>query len=274
MNFKGTYFWFDKKLCPSDTDQLSDFTNLSDTVYEVVRYTDGVALFFEDHFIRLQHSMERRKIVQPPDKTTIQQIIDELGAANHITEGNIRIDISLPEAKIRVAFIPHSYPTKVMYQQGVKLVSVHAHRDMPDVKQESVRQLIKNEVDNAIARSGSYEAVLIEPDGSITEGSRSNLFFIRRNVLYTAPDSMVLKGITRQKMLDLAHQESIKVQQSSISIDELPGIEAAFLTGTSPKLLPISKIDTCSFQINHPVITLLMDGYNRMIRQYIDSKKA
>ena len=87
-----------------------------------------------------------------------------------------------------------------------------------------------------IRESGVYEVLLVNRESKVTEGSRSNLFFIREGVVRTAPDSEVLPGITRQKVLELISEEGFRLDIRSLALEELPSAEAAFLTGTSPKV--------------------------------------
>jgi branched-chain amino acid aminotransferase len=95
----------------------------------------------------------------------------------------------------------------------------------------------------------------------ITEGSRSNIFFVRRNTLVTAPDNLVLSGITRKHILDICTIEKIRIEFRSISVDELSGYESVFMTGTSPVVLPFCCIEEKSFNAGLPLMAKLRELY-------------
>jgi branched-chain amino acid aminotransferase len=139
-------------------------------------------------------------------------------------------------------------------------------RNQPNLKIQ--HSAYKNAVQQKLNDSGAYEAVLAA-DGVVTEGSKSNLFFIEGNNVYTANDNQVLGGITRSKLISICFDQKINLIKGEIYLKELYGFEASFLTGTSPKVLAIKKIDDVSFNVSHPLIILLSEELNRIIEQDI-----
>jgi branched-chain amino acid aminotransferase len=77
---------------------------------------------------------------------------------------------------------------------------------------------------------------------------------------------MVLPGITREKIIQLCKKFGIKFNEQKISINAINKYEGAFLTGTSPKVLPIKNIDTHHYDVNNRVIRILMSAFDEMIR--------
>jgi len=110
---------------------------------------------------------------------------------------------------------------------------------------------------------------LVDRDGMITEGSRSNVFFVKGDVFYTAPASMVLEGITRQKVIECLTKLAFPVVEQAVKGNEIDKFDAAFLTGTSPKVLPVSAVGKQMFDVRNNAILKLMDIYNQMIQNYI-----
>jgi branched-chain amino acid aminotransferase len=123
-----------------------------------------------------------------------------------------------------------------------------------------------------MSESGCYEVLLVNQRGEFTEGSRSNLFFLKDGVFITAISEDILPGITRQKVLDLIVARGKKVVERNLKEIELPLSEGAFLTGTSPKVLPIRTIDNQTFKTDHPEIRELMTDYDLLIEQYIRNR--
>ena len=103
----------------------------------------------------------------------------------------------------------------------------------------------------------------------ITEGSKSNVFFIRKECVMTAPGDKVLKGITREKVISFCNKLNYKLIECPISIDTLPSMEAVFLTGTSPKILPVNRIDQITYSTGHPMMKNLMAAYDDLIQEDI-----
>lgn len=124
---------------------------------------------------------------------------------------------------------------------------------------------MRQRISEFIRAENLYDALLVGEDETITEGSKTNVFFVKKATLYTAPGDMVLKGITRQKVFDLCKQLNYKIIERSISIITLHKYEAAFFSGTSPKILPIRRIANIQYDVTHPVVKTLMTAYDNLI---------
>jgi branched-chain amino acid aminotransferase len=114
-----------------------------------------------------------------------------------------------------------------------------------------------------------YEVLLVDRHGRITEGSRSNVFFVKGNRFYTAPASQVLGGVTRKKVLQCLHGLGFTVIVEAVSAIEIGSFEAVFLTGTSPGVLPVNYIDAVYFKTDNPSVRQLMAQYDLMIEAYL-----
>ncbi len=241
-------------------------------IYEVVRVMEGVPLFLEDHLARFFHSAWLCHLEVPMDRETIVRLLRELTAVNGVREGNIRFSWSWrPAGKFLAGFIPHHYPGEEEYLLGVHCGLLAAERHDPNAK--VVQAGLRQEADLMIREHGVYEVLLVNRDGNITEGSRSNVFFVKEGIFLTAPADEVLPGITRQKVLELIHREGLRVETRSMTLEELPHAEAAFLTGTSPKVLPICRAGQFSFSPAHPLVNRLAEAYDAMMGDYIKKNR-
>lgn len=239
------------------------------SVYEVIRVMDGTALFLEDHFGRLLKSL---KIIGLPFHITFagfKQSIAELVRANQKSEGNIKFVYSVAGHDIHWAFtfIQHSYPSPEDYKSGVITDLLFAERLNPNAK--AIQSGIRDEADQMIADRKLYEVLLVDRDGMITEGSRSNVFFVKSEVFYTAPASMILEGITRQKVIECLTKLAFPVVGQAVKADKINLFDAVFLTGTSPKVLPVRAIGSRMFDVQNKAVVRLIDSYNQMIQNYI-----
>ena len=95
----------------------------------------------------------------------------------------------------------------------------------------------------------------------ITEGSRSNIFFLKGETLVTSPDNVILNGITRKHILEICRENNIKVEFACVKVDEISEFDAVFMTGTSPMVLPFYCIDDKFFNVKHPLIGKLRKLY-------------
>lgn len=237
-----------------------------DVYYEVIRVKQGRPLFLNDHLERLQNSCRSVKIPVLA-KENIADQIQQLIQAEKIKEGNVKIEVcdqpDADEIHLLVYRVKHHYPDKEQYEKGVKVMLSDLSRENPTIKKWNAAV---RESANAIKEQESvYEVLLTNQRGQITEGSKSNIFFVKDNTIVTAPDEEVLPGITRQKVLEICDQENIDVEYKALYPDDLKTVDAAFLTGTSPMVLPICSIDDMQLQIQHPTTTKILKKYQKMI---------
>jgi len=243
-------------------------------VYEVIRIVDGVPLFLEDHYNRLQKSMEIQGIAFGMEYQEFRQKIAKLVQLNQNPDGNIKFVYSIAENKPQWVFacIPHSYPTADDCLNGVTTDLLFVERENPNAK--VIQNTVRESANQLIADQKLYEVLLVDRNGLITEGSRSNVFFVKDEVFYTAPDSKVLVGITRTKVLRCLSELGFKVVEEAVGTNEISRFDAVFLTGTSPKVLPVRSIGNHIFNPQLPSVIKLIDRYNDLIAQYILNEKT
>ena len=240
-------------------------------VYEVIRVIRGVPLFTDDHLKRFYHSAWLCHLEIPLDGDMLSSILEKLIDINCVKEGNIRFSYCFrPTGNFQAYFIPHLYPDEYMVKNGVDCRILHEERKDPNVK--TIQSGIRDQANLMISESGCYEVLLVNQRGEFTEGSRSNLFFLKDGVFITAASEDILPGITRQKIMELIVARGKKVVERNVKEIELPLAEGAFLTGTSPKVLPIRNIENQTFKTDHTEIRELMADYDLLIEQYIRNR--
>jgi branched-chain amino acid aminotransferase len=246
----------------------------SRTIYEVIKVVSGIPLFLEKHMERLEASARLINYSVTNIMNSIRESITELIKANNSPEKNIKIivyNMGNPVPDFMAYFIRSSYPTPEQYETGVHGILLREERNNPNAK--VVNSGYKERVAAALAEANAYEALLVNREGEITEGSRSNIFFVRNGKVLTAPKGNVLIGITREYVFDLCKNLGIEIIEEPISVSMLGEMDGAFMTGTSPKILPISTIDDMSFSSpKNPVIKALISSYNDIVEKYIKEK--
>jgi branched-chain amino acid aminotransferase len=207
------------------------------------------------------------------DVTLIRKILDSLIRHNGLLQGNIRLLLHIPypgEPCLYAYFIPHVYPTPVMYASGVDTGLFKAVRVNPNVKR--MFPVIRDKISHFIRSGNLYEALLVK-NNIITEGSKSNVFFIKGDAVLTPPADLVLKGITRKKVFELCKRLDIVLMETKIPLNSLTEFQAAFLTGTSPKLLAIRRIGAVTLEVQNPIITSLTKAYDDLISVYVQQHR-
>lgn len=244
------------------------------SIYEVFRVISGIPLFLEKHLERLDQSAVRTNHDLHLTQQEIKNRIENLIFASGIETGNIKIvvDYQANHSDISAVFygffIEHHYPTDKDYEKGIDTITYRAERANPNAKVANVE--LNRTVKQAIKQANVYEALLLDRNGCLTEGSRSSLFMIKDNTLFTAPLIDVLPGITREYILEICASIDYKVIETSINENQLADMDALFLTGTSPNVLAIKRVNQLTFDsAAHPVVKAIMHAYDSLIQNYI-----
>ena len=90
---------------------------------------------------------------------------------------------------------------------------------------------------------GYHEALLLDTQGYVTEGSGENIFIVKKGKLYTPTLTSALDGITRDSVITIAHDEGLEVIEKNITRDEVYTADEAFFTGTAAEITPIKELD-------------------------------
>jgi branched-chain amino acid aminotransferase len=232
-------------------------------VYEVIRVIDGKPLFLKDHLSRMENSIKYFSKANFDNDLCKDRIIKLINDENIVNQ-NIRIEVGNFTKKTfsyKIFSFESSYLGHETYLEGVDVIIINKNRESPEIKirNDEFKLFVKNKLD----KSNAYEAILIDDNGKILEGSKSNLFFIKDNKILTSKSGSVLEGITLLNVLKVINQEKIEIIRRDIYKEELKSFDGAFLTGTSIDILPISKIEDIKFDIAKNVIIVdLMEKFN------------
>jgi branched-chain amino acid aminotransferase len=236
-------------------------------IYEVVRLINGRIQFLNDHLERFFASFHHINKIPGVTKENILTQLHLLIKVNDIPDGNIKfqsvIHYHTGSTEFYALFIPHSYPTEKQYQEGVPVSMITASRTNPNAKVQQTK--LREELNQLIKNKNIYEVILIHPDGYVTEGSRSNLFMIRGNTIFTSLESDILPGITRKYIIQLCNYLNLPIYFQRITPDEMLSMEALFITGTSPKALPVSSVSDNYFDVNHLILRKIIKEFDQLL---------
>jgi branched-chain amino acid aminotransferase len=258
-----------------EANQINEIIITQPSIYEVIRIMNGIPVFIEDHMERLQNSAASLDSSIQAIVQNITSDIEKLIKINNYPEKNIKLLVFNLEKEIPdyiMCFIKSAYPSQEQYSHGIHSVLVYEERRNPNAK--IINNQLRETVDLKLKESNAYEALLVNNKGEITEGSRSNLFFIVEGNIYTAPTQDVLIGITRKYIIKACNNLNIEIIEQPISFSMLDYAEGAFITGTSPKLLPIASIEERELDsANNLIVKNVLAEYNRILESYIHEHK-
>lgn len=251
------------------------------------RRADGQTMVF-----RLREHMQRLfdtcKLVQTPPQHTLEEVEQacvEVLRVNGLVEGYLRplvfvgdgqMGVYAPNNVARTAVIAWKWGTYLGQEaldRGIraKLSSWsrhHIHVGMP--KGKIVGQYTNSVVAKREAKTGGYdEAILMDTQGYVCEGSGENLFIVKNGVLLTPPlSASILAGITRDTILHLAREEGIPVSEEMLTRDQLYLADEAFFTGTAAEVTPIREVDDRAVGRGErgPITKQLQDRYFDVVR--------
>lgn len=269
----GVFFIYDNEIKKNE-EFKDNYIESGSTIYEVIRVIDGVPLFLKNHLERLHNSANIKKVVLKYSDSEINSKLTQLIKINAVNNGNIKLIFNFSSSQFFCTyFIKHSYPSQEMYQNGVSVILFHGERTNPNAK--VIDSSFRSRVEEKIKFNNAYEAILVNNQGYITEGSKSNIFMIKDDLVITAPGEDVLIGVTRDMIMKACSNLKIKCIESRVHYSELNDIDALFISGTSPKVLPINKIDLKEYSSpKNDLVCKIITEYNNIINNYVKNIKV
>lgn len=257
-----------------DSDKIEGFDDTKKTViYEVIRVVDRVGVFIEDHLTRLDTSLKTAGIDKPEKLKDISTHIRVLGETNGVKNYTVKLMITKDEnneSLYAIYIMTSFYPGRDMIEGGIHTEFMEWERVNPNTK--IVNSDFKDRAAILMDKYNAFELLLVNSEGYITEGSRTNTFFVKGDTLLTAPEEYILKGITRKYVLDACKRAGLNVTEKLVSKDELPFMDGAFVCGTSLKVLPIATVGELKIpsQTNR-LVRRVVEEYDKIMNEYINS---
>lgn len=228
----------------------------ADGVYEVVASYEGRPFAMEPHLRRLEHSLAALRIGLDIHAYGVEGLVREGIARSGFAETLVYIQITRGAAPRHHEFPARETPPTVvmtvkelrrpaspLYQTGVKVVSSPDLRwKRCDIKSTSLLAniLAKQQASEA----GAFEALLVDGEGRVNEGSSTSAFCVRQGQIWTAPAGPhILPSITRGLLLDLARQCGIGVREAFCALEDYCRADEVFLAGTTTEAMPVVRID-------------------------------
>ncbi len=287
MNTKALC-WINQVIKPAHEATIPVFDHgllYGDGIFEGLRFYHGKTFMLEAHLQRLAVSARAIGLELPYDQqqitTAIEQLIEQYpGDAGYLRlvvtrgEGSLGID---PRKCARPSLFIIADELSVMdvsdNSQGIKLHVAQTRRLPVECLDPKIKSL--NYLNNILARieanqAGMDEALMLNLDGYVSEGSVDNIFIITHGILKTPPlDDGILAGVTRAVIIEVAKQAAVPCEETSLTLPDLMQAQECFLTGTGAELIPVRQIGEQFLEPPELALTpILMQGFRDKIDEY------
>lgn len=238
-------------------------------VYENIRVVNGTPYFLFEHLDRLIQSARMIGLEHPLTPTIVSQWIEALLKRLPSESYNLKILLiggkTSEDAQCYILPLPPMFPKKEWYQKGVSMVSVQYERPFPQAKTLS---MLPSYLAYRIARSTDcYDALAIDGQGNIREGTRTNIILVKGKTLFKPPQELILAGVTQEVVLQCAKKLKLLVKQQSLAYKALRKYGGALLMSTSVGVVPIKRIDDYEFKTIPPLVRTLGEAYDAFVRR-------
>ena len=221
-------------------------------VYENVRISNGVVYFLKDHMDRLLESAKIIGIIHPFDEKSIKNSIFDLIKDYKSETFNLKIFLiggsTKEKAILNILCLNPLFPDRKLYQSGAEFITYNYERAFSHAK--TLNMLESYLAYRKAKELGAYDALLINHDSFINEGTRTNFFCIKNKAVYTPFEKDILLGVMRKAMLKVALENKYSIVEKNIKLDDIKSFDGAFVTSTSSKIMPIKSIN--GIPLNYP----------------------
>jgi len=260
-----------------------------DGVYETLRSYAGKIFMLQHHLGRLRRSATSIGLELPIPEKDWPALLHETMERNALADARLRVTISrgegaigldpalCPRPTVVIMAEPLVLPTIDMLERGVKVAIVSVRRNLATAVSPQIKSL--NFLNNILAkreaiRSGVYDGLMLNAEGHVTEGTTSNVFFVRQGRLCTPGlEAGILDGVTRDIVLLLAREEGIPAEAGLYSAEELRRAEECFLTSTTIEVLPVTQIDGTAIGRGRPgpMTTRLRQLFQSSVPRFLEA---
>jgi len=266
LNTDAKYIWLNGAFQPfndSNVHLLSHTLHYGLGAFEGIRAYEteaGGAIFrLSEHTERLFDAAKKINITIPYSKEELEAVQKEAMTKNKLQEGYIRPIVFLGSesmglrakdlVSVNVAVACWEWPSYMdpeAKKKGISIIkSPYQQYENPLYSNNKIIGTYINSImalHDALAKNAD-EAILLDKNGFISEGSGENLFIIKDSKLLTPKTDFCLNGITRQTVMQIARDLGIEVEEKNLIFDELVDSDEAFFSGTAVEITPITKVD-------------------------------
>ncbi|MFH0837248.1 MAG: aminotransferase class IV [Candidatus Aenigmatarchaeota archaeon] len=257
-----------------------------DGIFEGIRIYNGGIFRLPLHIERLYESAAGIELDIGLSKDYIEEKLLETSRRNGLTDGYIRLvvtrgigDLGLDPKKCEIptffiiADTIQLYPQKY-YENGIDVITAKRPRPPISVLNPGVKmtQYMNNIFCKLEAnKAGVVDALMLTYGDNygnkfVTECTGANLFFVKKGELYTPASDIVLPGITRRTVMEIATEKEIAVVEGYYKIEDVRSADEVFVTGSGAKICPVRKIDDVVLGTDRPMTREIMEQFDKIIK--------
>jgi len=285
------HIWLDGEMVPWQEAKVHVLTHTFHYglgVFEGVRAyntSQGAAIFrLQEHTDRLFRSAHILRMEMPFDKGTLSEAQRQVVRANGLDEAYIRpmcflgsegMGLRADNLKTHVMVAAWAWPSYMdpeAMNRGIRVATSSYTRHHVNITMCKAKAN-GNYINSILALrealdAGFEEALLLDNEGYVAEGSGENVFLVRNGVLYTPELTSCLEGITRDSIIRIAEDQGLTVKEKRITRDEVYIADEAFFTGTAAEVVPIREVDnrTIGSGVRGPITETLQRIYLESVR--------
>ena len=229
-----------------------------DGVFEGLRFYFGTVFKLQEHLNRLRDSAAALSLAIPLSDAELTRTIQESINASGISDGYIRLSITRGEGPMGLDPTTCHNGRCIVIVDQLNMVSSSARENGASAIFASTRRLASDQIDPRIKSlnylnqimakleakaAGADEAIILNHQGRIAEGTADNIFVVKAGTLMTPPATEgALEGITRNTIIELAINQNIVVKEVPLAMFDLFTADECFLTGTGAELIPVTTV--------------------------------
>jgi len=245
---------------------------LGDGIWSGIRFHNNKFLFLKEHLDRLFDDAKKISLKIHLTKKEISKILFDTIKINKMkTDIHLRLIISrgikstpyqdpaFTISKPTVIIIPeYKQPQESVYKKGLILKTVKTIRGPHNVQDPRINSLSKLNCIMACIeakKKKADEALMFDIKGNIATNNSTHFFYVKNKCVYTSTGKYCVKGITRQKVIDLSKKNGIKIYEKDFKLKDVLKADEAFVTGTFANIIPVKRINEKKFDLNNNTIT-------------------
>ncbi len=253
--------YVDGELLPRDEAKISVFDSVvqgGDAVWEGLRVYNGLIFALDAHLDRLFDSAHAMAFVDVPSREAVKAALFKTLEANGMRdETHIRLTLTRGRKTTSgmdprlntfgpTLIVLAEWKKPVYAEAGIRLITASVRRNTPQCLDSKIHH--NNLINNILAKieanlAGVEDALMLDLHGYVSETNATNIFIIKRGVLLTPHADSCLPGITRARVLHMAHDLNIPAIERNISVTEVHTADEVFTTGTMGELSPVLEVD-------------------------------
>ncbi len=254
--------YIDGKFYDKEEAKISVFDHgflYGDGVFEGIRAYNGKIFGVDEHIDRIFASAQYIKLQIPMTKEEMKEALYKTLEENALKDAYIRLVVSRGIGDLGLD--PRKCPNPCviiiatywgamygdLYSKGIKVITASTRRIPPQCLDVKAKTL--NYLNNILAKIETFavqadEALMLDVDGFVSEGTGDNVFVIKDGKILTpSMDSSILSGVTRKTVIDIAKNLNIEVAERKLTLLEIYNADETFMTGTAAEVIPIREVD-------------------------------